>query len=36
MPFGPDHDWTLADLVAILMLTYIVGLALSYLPIWSA
>ena len=35
MPYGPDHDWTLADLVAILMLAYLVILGLSYLPMWS-
>ncbi len=35
MPFGTDHDWTLADLVALLMVTYLVGLGISYLPLWS-
>lgn len=30
MPFGTDHDWTLADVVAILMVAYLAIIAMSY------
>ena len=30
MPWGTDHEWTVADLVAILMVAYLAILAMSY------